>query len=137
MLRPWTLLPIVAVALSVVACKSSSKNARPADAPTSIAYGYQTGLATPAKVVARSEDEWKQVWTRHHSRTLPTPPMPEVDFAKEMVLGVALAQRPTGGYGVRITSVRREGEKLLVEAVESRPVEGAIVPQVLSQPYEF
>lgn len=137
MLRPTRLLPVALVALASAACIHGRKHDLPPDGPRSIAYGYQTGIAGPARMVVRTAEEWHAVWVRHNSRTLPTPPVPKIDFTREMVLGVALGQRPTAGFGVRIVEVRHEGGQLRVDARETRPPTGAIVPQVISQPYEF
>lgn len=119
------------------ACIRARKTERPPDAPRSIAYGYHTGLATPAHAVIRTVDEWIETWSRHHSNVIPCPPLPRIDFTREMVLFVAVGQRPTGGYGVRITRTRIEGGEMVAEARETRPPAGAIVPMVVSQPYEF
>jgi hypothetical protein len=43
-------------------------------------------------------------------------------------------QRTTGGYSVKITSVERRGDQLLVRATFTSPGPGGIVTQVLTSP---
>lgn len=129
----------LALALAGLAACSSTRasSARPSDEPASIAYGYHSALDAHAGLVVRDAAEWARVWKRHQARVLPTPPLPEVDFAHEMVLGVTLGPRPTGGYGVRIRAARVRDGKLVAEVVESAPATGAIVPMVVTEPYAF
>lgn len=130
-------LVVLLVACGAAACVHTRARALAPSVVTTIAYGYQTGLRTPAQLVIRTEEDWASVWKRHHSRTLPAPPLPPVDFTREMVLGVAPGERPTGGYGVRIASVRVDDGRMRVEVRETRPADGAVVPMVLSSPYEL
>lgn len=136
---PWHAIRTSLVLAVVVssACVRARKTERPPDAPRSIAYGYHTGLTAPLQSVIRTAHDWNELWTRHHSTVLPCPPLPKVDFTREMVLCVTLGLRPTGGYGVRITGTRIEGGEMIVVALETRPNSGAIVPMVVSHPYEF
>ncbi len=140
LLRMFRFVPLATAALAtvlLVACIHTRKTSLPPDGPRSIAYGYHTGLKGPSQRVIRTAEEWYQLWIDHHSNVVPVPLPPKVDFTREMVLCVAIGQRPTGGYGVRITRTHLEGGELHVEVHETRPPQGAIVPMVLSQPYEM
>lgn len=54
-----------------------------------------------------------------------------------MVLGVFLGQKGTGGYSVEIAKIELSGAKLQVLYRQQRPPPGAIVSQVLTQPYHL
>lgn len=131
----------VAVSLGIVAACATTKGSavnQPSGAqPRSLAYGYHSGLTDPSQVVVRDAEAFDALWKRNNATRIPAPEKPEVDFEKEMVLFVALGQRPTGGYGVRIEKTHEEGDKLVVEAVETKPAEGALVPMALSSPYDL
>lgn len=128
----------VLVLAALAACSATRTSSAPAaDEPASIAYGYQSALDAHAGLVVRDAAEWARVWKRHHAHVIPAPPLPEVDFAREMVLGITLGPRPTGGYGVRIRAARVRENALVAEIVESAPATGAIVPMVVTQPYAF
>ena len=57
---------------------------------------------------------------------------PKVDFARQMLIGICLGQRPTGGYGVEFLSAEKEGKILVVRYEEVRP--RGFVTQALTAP---
>jgi len=61
---------------------------------------------------------------------------PRVDYEKQMMVGICLGRRPTGGYGVRFLSAgpEKEGGKeyLVVRYEEARP--GGFATQALTAP---
>jgi hypothetical protein len=58
-----------------------------------------------------------------------------VDFARQMVIGVFLGSRPTGGFDIEITSIEQEGADLVVTWRDSRPdQEGALRRAAVSAP---
>jgi PrcB C-terminal len=98
---------------------------------TTIAEGQQSNVEDAREVVVRSAAEWKTLWQQH----APDQPMPKVDFAKSMVIGVFLGSRSTGGYRATISAVDRDGAGLVVTWREERPGPDAIVSQMLTFPY--
>jgi hypothetical protein len=51
-----------------------------------------------------------------------------------MVLAVFLGSRPSSGFDVQITNVRRDGELLLVTWAERRPGRDQMAAQVMTAP---
>ena len=49
-------------------------------------------------------------------------------------LTVRAGERRTGGHGIAVTNVRRDGTKLIVRCAFQTPAPGAIVTQVLTMP---
>jgi len=129
-------LATFSLAICFSACASTDRASVAADTgPASIAYGYDSALDARAGLVVRDAEHWARVWSEHHRRRLPVPPVPEVDFAREMVLAVTCGERPTGGYGLRIVSAVERDGRLHVLARESRPAAGALLPTVVTTPY--
>jgi hypothetical protein len=95
--------------------------------------GQNSALTTARQVVVRSAQEWRDLWPTVSS----TRPMPAVDFSKEMVVGVFLGQRSTGGYSVKILRTREEKGTLVVEYREGRPAAGTLTAQVITAPYQI
>ena len=51
------------------------------------------------RVVVRDRDTWEQVWA--HINPVPNPPpLPEVDFTREMLVVAAMGLRPSSGYRI-------------------------------------
>jgi hypothetical protein len=57
------------------------------------------------RLVIRNRDEFSELWKRFLAPIPPgqwVPPMPEVDFSKEMVVVAAMGEKPSSGYGIII-----------------------------------
>ena len=54
--------------------------------------------------------------------------------AGSVLLAVFQGQQQTGGYGVSITNIARDGDRLIVRASFTEPAPGALVTQVITSP---
>jgi hypothetical protein len=61
--------------------------------------------------------------------------MPEVNFTTRAVIIAYQGQKTTGGYGISVASVRREGATMIVKVNEQSPKPGDFTPQVLTSPF--
>jgi hypothetical protein len=106
---------------------------------TDIDKGFTSGLRGRNFLLIRSPKEWKELWARHASGFIPPPPLPPVDFDKEMVLAVSSGEKATGGYGIEIAKIEALQPKrvLLITLVDSKPPADAITTQALTQPYHI
>ncbi len=67
---------------------------------TTIEKGPQSAVRANGEVpeactVARNTEDWTTLWTEHNRGTFSRPPLPEVDFAREIVLGCFLGLQPS------------------------------------------
>jgi hypothetical protein len=96
-----------------------------------VATGERSGIAEARTVVVRDEVAWQALWNEVAIRK----PIPTIDFAKRMLVGVFLGTRPTSGFSVQIVEVRDEQGVLVVRYSEHRPSPRAMVRQVLTAPF--
>jgi hypothetical protein len=102
-----------------------------------IARGVRSGVREPLETVIRSQTDWQSLWGRHTSTgTAPSPP-PTVDFDKELVAAVFLGEKPSGGYGVEISSAEVADNSLTIFVKETSPKPGAIVTLAINQPFHI
>ncbi|TSA06081.1 MAG: protease complex subunit PrcB family protein [Deltaproteobacteria bacterium] len=99
--------------------------------------GYQSGYTEPAKLVIRTEDEWRKVWEKINSPRFPKPELPEVNFETEIVIAVFMGERQTGGYGIEIKRIVRHVEEIIVEVEEQHLRPDSLVTMALTQPYHI
>jgi hypothetical protein len=92
-----------------------------------------SAINAPRQITVRSATEWGTLWKENGANA----PLPAVDFSREMVVGVFLGSRPTGGYGVEIVRAIGNSGALVVEYVESAPSRDAITAQILTAPYHL
>ncbi len=103
-------------------------------AMTTIARGGVSQILEPKEVVVKTAPEWETLWRAHAGSDAGRP---AVEFPGQMVVGVFLGARQTGGYAAEITAVAVENGTLVVRWTETTPGPGAIVAQVLTAPYHL
>ena len=101
-----------------------------------IAHGGSSRIVQPRRVLARTPEEWRALWAAHSGPEAEVPE-PSVDFDTRMVAGVFAGERPTSGFGVRITGTHRDGSALVVSVEEQRPPEGAMTAQMITSPFHL
>jgi len=103
----------------------------------SLAKGVFSGIRDAKQEIVRNADDWEKLWKQHAVSAGAAEKVPEVDFAKEMVVAATMGTRRTGGYSIEIVSVEA-GEKTLKISVRKRsPPPGALTVQALTAPFHF
>ncbi|MGV3617835.1 MAG: protease complex subunit PrcB family protein [Fimbriimonas sp.] len=78
--------------------------------------------------------QWAAYWSRLSRRPAEQAPG-GVDWLKYRLVAVHLGERRTGGYGVKVLRVDRNGVYGIIRAVEETPVPGSFVTQAVTSPY--
>jgi hypothetical protein len=120
---------IVWAALLAACLQGSSMSAQ----PITIDKGAESAVDAPRQVTVRTLAEWQTLWRRH----APGRPVPEVDFARSMVVGVFLGTRPTAGFAVDIVGTRQDHGSLIVQYRETRPGRDTISAQIITAPFHL
>jgi protease stability complex PrcB-like protein len=125
---PFSLLRVAAIETNKSTDRVSFKT---------IAKGLRSGIREPSQIAICSQSEWQKLWRQHTSTSTVPAPLPVVDFDKEIVVAVFLGEKPSGGYGVEISSAEVVGSSLTVFVKETSPKPGAIVTQAINQPFHI
>lgn len=88
----------------------------------------------PARVVIRNAAEWQQYWARIVAQVAPTPPVPPVDFTRELVVAASMGQRSSGGYTIDVTAVYARGGTVHVVVKSVSPGSNCGVGMVMTAP---
>jgi len=104
----------------------------------SIEKGHSSGIKEAMNDVYKSNQQFGEFWNRHTSHISPTPEVPAIDFANQMVV-VVITQQSSGGYSLEITSAEEDEnkEQLVVNYLTTPPPPGTITTQALTQPYHI
>lgn len=81
--------------------------------------------------VIKDEASFAKLWKEH---TGVETGMPKVDFSKEMVLGVFMGEKTTGGYSIKVTKAEIKGTDLHVEVTETSPDPSLFTIQIITAP---
>jgi hypothetical protein len=101
-------------------------------------FGSFSGLRQPVRTVVRTNDAWTEMWTAIQQGTDPVPPVPAIDFGREMVIIVAMGEQRSTGYGVTIERVSEAGDGGIDAIVRTRrPGNGCVVGAALTQPLDI
>jgi protease stability complex PrcB-like protein len=106
---------------------------RTAQPLTTIDKGSSSAIETPREATARTPAEWAALWQAHSGDR----PLPAVDFARDMVVGVFMGTQPTGGFAVEIVGTRQDHGSLVVEYRETRPGRDTITAQIITAPFHL
>ncbi|MFI5230035.1 MAG: protease complex subunit PrcB family protein [Gemmatimonadales bacterium] len=101
------------------------------------AYSAYSGIADSTRVVVRDSASWRQLWTQLNRPFIPPPPLPPVDFGREMVVVAGLGARPTAGYDIVIEGAERDSSGLEVAVRRTSPGAGCPVLAVVTQPVDL
>jgi hypothetical protein len=94
-----------------------------------------TGLREPARQLVRDRAAWESLWRTLHGPIDPTPPLPAIDFSREMLVVAALGSRPSGGYAVDVgVPVQQSDGALEAVVVETVPGDGCPVTLAMTTP---
>ena len=95
---------------------------------------------TKLRLVIRDRDEWRDVWKALNEPVMPSLPMPrlpEIDFSREMVVVVAMGQRPTLGYNIVVDRAHEIDDQLEVVVISTSPGHNCILGQMVTAPLEI
>jgi hypothetical protein len=99
--------------------------------------GSHGAIQEETKKVLRSEEAYASFWQTLHANRRSAPERPSVDFDRAVVVAIAIGQRPSGGYGVHIDTVRAlpNSAPVQVTFTEGKPGEDCLVSTVITSPY--
>ncbi len=86
-------------------------------------------------VIVSSQARLVSLWNQAYGNRLTPPPLPDVDFRRESVVGMFLGTQSTGGYGIGVQQVTLEDGDIYVTVDVSEPGPNAIVTQAFTSPW--
>jgi hypothetical protein len=127
------------------ACAGSEMSTSPPGTPVSIvrlrsepySFTFVSGFDKPARLVVRDAATWQSVWAQTF-RGGSVPPIPVIDFSREMLVVVALGSHSSGGYGILLDGASAEATgDLAVEVRSISPGSGCGVTAAFTQPVDI
>lgn len=102
---------------------------------TTVVQNSQSGYDLPTRAVIRTTSDWSQAWQTLHRGLNPGPPIPAVDFDREMLVLAAAGERSDGCYSIEVTRATLKGDgSLEFEVTETVPGPNCICTQAITQP---
>ncbi len=103
----------------------------------SFAYSLSSGVTSAQQLVIRDPVAWSSLWQQIHATETPVPPLPDVDFAREMIVAASLGTRSSGGYDVLLAGAVEDSTGLEISVTETSPGSTCVTTQALTQPIDL
>lgn len=86
-------------------------------------------------VLLPDRDALRAFWNDVHASSFTPPPVPDVRFGRETLIGIRLSQRPSGGYGIEIEGVTRDDGDVYVDVRLTEPGPDEVATTALTTPW--
>lgn len=135
-------LVVLIVAYLLLSCKNGESVQKDVSANQAIIAielntGVNGGFTTKTNQVITDEDELKKAWKIAFKNYMKVGDAPEVDFNKNVVLLVAMGEKNSGGYSIKVEKVVSSNLSTIVSVVETVPGKNCNVTSALTYPYQF
>jgi hypothetical protein len=96
-------------------------------------HGTDSAIIHSGQVVVRTDRQWIRFWSEHR----PHEPAPEIDFTRNMVIGIFAGPRPADAFSITITQIQTTARALIVDYREQVPPPGTFAVGVSVSPYHL
>lgn len=127
-------IALIGGALLLSACATFARQGEPIDFQT-VDRGTHSGIQQAGRRVIEDNQRFAALWAELYRTRRPEPPMPDIDFEREIVVAVFQGQQPTGGYAVEVEAVQRIGRRAVVHVAQTAPEPDDMVTMALTSPY--
>jgi hypothetical protein len=90
----------------------------------------------PYLALAGDEAAFRQLWATYVRLDDPAAELQKLDFNKQVAAVVFYGRRPTGGFDIAVQKVERTGGRVVITVQTREPVPGALLPQVITSPWD-
>jgi hypothetical protein len=105
-------------------------------------FAANSFLWDPLRVVIRDGDTWRDMWKRIHSPAPgrgpypELPPIPEIDFSREMIVVVAMGRQPNSAFAIIIDGAYERDDRLEI-VVRSVSGKGCLAYSIITAPVDI
>jgi hypothetical protein len=103
---------------------------------TPVSRGSHGGVTERRFVLVNALEEWKELWIEIKGCVAPVPPVPEVDFSRQVIAAVFQGLQRSGGYSISVEAIIETVDRVEVEVREKEPGPRSLVTMALTSPWE-
>ncbi len=94
----------------------------------------RSGATTRQRLIVRDAASWAEAWSRITGPDHPTPPLPAVDFASNVVIIASMGTQPTLSPSITIDDIRITNGNASIIIIERTPGRGCLGATAISNP---
>jgi hypothetical protein len=133
---------LVAGLLTMAACSDAQAPEVPPNAallPAAVLedltpFRFHSGFEGRERLVIRDPATWERTWRALVAAVQPAPPVPAVDFTRDMVVLAAMGTRRSGGFVIDVEGVYDGGGRVYAAVLETSPGAGCAVTLAITTP---
>ena len=84
-------------------------------------------MSSPVMIVIQDENALRNLWNNGEP--------PVIDFKKQTVVFLYAGQKMTGGFSIKVKSVKKHGKETVIDATIEGPPRGGMVTQAITHPF--
>ena len=96
-----------------------------------------SGIPAEMLSVIKDEAAWKAFWKTIHENQTPAPPVPAIDFSREMVVVAAAGMKPSSGYAMQVMSASEAKGEVTVVVQATSPGAGCMNAMMMTSPVDI
>ncbi len=94
----------------------------------------QGGGSEQMNLVMKTDKDFRYIWDLTHRSIEPKPPLPDIDFNKEIAACVMMGQRNSSGYSVKVGNITAFADSVVINVLYD---ESGGMLTVMTYPYEI
>jgi PrcB C-terminal len=124
-------------------CKTAEKNSNKSIVQEkTIAFnvikeGTNSGFSTFSTIQVHAQKGMDFIWDSIFSNYMKKPPIPIIDFKTNELITVALGERNSGGFSIKVKSVFETKKNIIITIEESKPGKTCMNTSVMTYPYQI
>ncbi|MDF1673226.1 MAG: protease complex subunit PrcB family protein [Vicingaceae bacterium] len=128
--------------LGLLSCKSSQSSTssvmeKVVFTPIELKSGNNGGFKTKTNLVISTQEEFLKIWNQAFANYMNKETAPEVDFEKNIILLVALGEKTSGGYTIKVDNVIETKDNTVVNVLYTSPGKGCMTTESITYPFQI
>jgi hypothetical protein len=99
-----------------------------------VLHEHSSGVVDSTRSVITDNTAFSALWAQAFRFVSEAPPVPTIDFTREMLIAASLGTRPSGGYSITVDSVTSGGSELAIFVSAIAPGSTCAVTGALTHP---
>jgi hypothetical protein len=104
---------------------------------TAIKRGGNSNYTKFTTVEIHNFKELGEVWGNFYAKYDRKPPIPTIDFEKNMLIAVALGERNAGSYSIQVKSILETKTNITIVVEENKPGASCTTASVMVYPFQL
>jgi hypothetical protein len=102
-----------------------------------IKEGTNSGFTEFGKYFIAKQSGLSIIWDSIYVNYMQKDPIPEIDFEENEVYLIAMGEKNSGGYTIKVESVIETKKEIIVNVVKSKPGKTCMTTSVMTYPYQL